>query len=58
MTTGMFVHKKFWNSKSARNFLFSRAPAVPQSVFVATTKRKAPEIELRFQGLVGCGSQI
>jgi hypothetical protein len=44
--------------KTAPNFLFRRAPAVPHSVFAANVKRKAPEIEVRFQGLAGFGSEI
>jgi hypothetical protein len=53
-----FIHKKYQTTKSALIFPFWRAPAVPQHILSAITKKKALEIDWRFQGLVGCGSQI
>jgi hypothetical protein len=52
------IHKKNSSAKNALIIPFYCAPTVPRQVVAANTKKKAPEIGLRFQGLVGCGSQI
>jgi hypothetical protein len=54
----VIIHKKKRTPANALIYPFWCAPTVPQQEFARVTKRKALEIDLRFQGLIGCGSQI